>query len=96
MLCGGLLSAFVPGSVIEWQGKMCKGNLLQLHCCVQINVSETEEAMDTLETLEWRLQRHWQHWMHKTQEEDKQNKKHNTICVGHNYAQATTNNVYNI
>jgi len=27
MLCGGLISAFVPGSVIEWQGKMCKGNL---------------------------------------------------------------------
>lgn len=25
MLCGGLISAFVPGSVIEWQDKMCKG-----------------------------------------------------------------------
>jgi hypothetical protein len=27
------------------------------------------------------------------QDEDKQNKKHNTICVGHHYAQASTNNV---
>jgi hypothetical protein len=26
---------------------------------------------------------------HKTQDEDKQNKKHNTICVGHHYAQDT-------
>jgi len=28
-----------------------------------------------------------------TQDEDKQNKKHNTICVGHHYAQTNTNNV---
>ena len=27
--------------------------------------------------------------MHKTQDEDKQIKKHNTICVGHHYAQDT-------
>ena len=30
---------------------------------------------------------------HKTQDEDTQNKKHNTICVGHNYTQTNTNNV---
>ena len=28
-----------------------------------------------------------------TQDEDKQNKKHNTICVGHHYTQIHTNNV---
>ena len=28
-----------------------------------------------------------------TQDEDKQSIKHNTICVGHHYAQANTNNV---
>jgi hypothetical protein len=28
-----------------------------------------------------------------TQDEDKKNKTHNTICVGHHYAQANTNNV---
>jgi len=28
-----------------------------------------------------------------TQDEEKQNKKHNTICVGHHYLQASTNNV---
>ena len=28
-----------------------------------------------------------------TQDEDKQKKKHNTICVGHHYTQANTNNV---
>jgi hypothetical protein len=28
-----------------------------------------------------------------TQDQDKQNKKYNTICVGHHYAQANTNNV---
>jgi len=27
------------------------------------------------------------------QDEDKQNKKHNTICVGHHCTQASTNNV---
>ena len=27
-----------------------------------------------------------------TQDEDKQDKKHNTICVGHHYTQINTNN----
>ena len=27
-----------------------------------------------------------------TQDEDKQNKKHNTICVGHHYMQTNANN----
>ena len=30
-----------------------------------------------------------------TPDEDKQNKQHNTICVGHHYTQANTNNVNN-
>jgi len=36
-------------------------------------------------------QRNWQHRVHKTQ--DKQNKKHNTICVGHHYKQTHTHSV---
>jgi len=28
-----------------------------------------------------------------TQDQEKQNKKHNTICVGHHYSQTNTNNV---
>jgi len=28
-----------------------------------------------------------------TQDEEKQNKKYDTICVGHHYTQANTNNV---
>ena len=31
----------------------------------------------------WTIQKNWQHRVHKTQDEDKQNKKHNTVCVGH-------------
>ena len=31
--------------------------------------------------------------MHKTQYEDKHTSKHNTICDGHRYTQANTNNV---
>ena len=27
------------------------------------------------------------------QDEEKQNEKHNTICIGHHYAQVNTNNV---
>jgi hypothetical protein len=27
-----------------------------------------------------------------TQDEDKQDKKHNTICIGHHYTQTNTNN----
>ena len=30
---------------------------------------------------------------YSTQDEDKQNKKHNTIYVGHHYAQTNTHNV---
>ena len=32
--------------------------------------------------------------MLKTQYEDKHTNKHNTICAGHRYTQANTNNVY--
>ena len=38
----------------------------------------------------WTTQRNWQHRAHKTK---KNTKKHNTICAGHHYAQANTNNV---
>jgi hypothetical protein len=31
--------------------------------------------------------------IYSTQDEDKQNKKHNTIYVGHHYTQTNTNNV---
>ena len=33
--------------------------------------------------------------MHKTQYEDKHTSKHNTICDGHRYTQANTNNLNN-
>ena len=33
---------------------------------------------------EWTFQRNWQHWVHKTKD-----KNHNTLCVGHHYAQDT-------
>jgi hypothetical protein len=44
------------------------------------------------------IQRNWQHYVYKTEDENKTNKKkikntHNTICVGHHYAQAKTNYV---
>jgi hypothetical protein len=29
----------------------------------------------------------------QTQDEDKQNKKYNTVCVGHHYTKTNTNNV---
>jgi hypothetical protein len=35
----------------------------------------------------------WQYCEHKTQAEDKQNKKHSTICIGHNYMQTNINAV---
>jgi len=28
-----------------------------------------------------------------TQDKDKQNKKHNTLCVGHHYMQTNSNNI---
>ena len=31
----------------------------------------------------------------RIQDEDKQNKQQNTICVGHHYLQANTNNINN-
>jgi hypothetical protein len=51
---------------------------------VLINVRENRSG-----NREWTIQRNWQHWVQKTQDEDKQN----TICVGHHYMQANTNNV---
>jgi len=42
---------------------------------------------------EWTIQRNWQNWVHKTEDEEEQNKYHNTICIGHHYTQANTNNV---
>jgi hypothetical protein len=52
-------------------------------CKLINNVTENQRG-----NQDWTIQQHWQHWVHKTQE-DKQNKKHNTICVGHHYTQDT-------
>ena len=57
-------------------------------CKLINNVTENQR-----DNQDWTIQQHWQHWVHKTQEEDKQNKKHNTICVGHQYTQ-TQKHVY--
>ena len=38
----------------------------------------------------WPVQRNWQPRAHKTK---KHKPKHNTICVGHQHAQANTNNL---
>ena len=56
-------------------------------CKLINNVTENQRG-----NQDWTIQQHWQHWVHKTQE-DKQNKKHNTICVGHHYTQ-TQKHVY--
>ena len=40
-----------------------------------------------MDNQKWTIQRNWQHLTHKIQHRYKQNKKHNTICVGHHYAQ---------
>jgi hypothetical protein len=40
----------------------------------------------------WKIQRNWQHRAHKTKK-NKTKPQHKTICVGHDYAQANTNNV---
>ena len=52
-------------------------------CKLINNVTENQRG-----NQDWTIQQHWQHWVHKTQE-DKQNKKHNTIYVGHHYTQDT-------
>jgi len=49
--------------------------------------------MEILLILVCTIQINWQHLVHETQEEDIQSKKHNTICVGHYYAQTNTNNI---
>ena len=55
---------------------------------IKKTLGKTEEG-----NQQWTIQRNWQHWVHKTPDEDKQNKKHNTIYVGHHYAQINTTNV---
>ena len=48
--------------------------------------SKTDETKNTTQyVLETTIQ--------KTQDEDRRNKKHNTICVGHHYAQTNTDSV---
>ena len=49
-----------------------------------INVNETDVAIKNGHS-----KRHWQHWVHNAQDEDKQNKKYNTICVGHHHKRDT-------
>ena len=51
----------------------------------EINIRENRMG-----NQEWTNQRNWQHWVHTTK---KSKQKYNTICVGHNYGQAKTNNV---
>jgi len=58
--------------------------------CLGYKINGRENRRDN---QEWTIQRKWQHWVHKTKGEDTQNKKHNTICVGHRYVQINTNNV---
>jgi hypothetical protein len=58
--------------------------------CLGYKINGRENRMNN---QEWTIQRKWQHWVHKTKGEDTQNKKHNTICVGHRYVQINTNNV---
>ena len=38
----------------------------------------------------WTIQRHWQHRVHKTKTNER---KHNTICLVHYYAQTNTHSV---
>jgi hypothetical protein len=52
----------------------------------KINVREHRRG-----NQKWGIQRNWQHRVHKTK--TNKTKKHNTICGGHHYAQANTNNV---
>ena len=57
------------------------------------DITEILLKINRRDNQEWTIHRKWQHRVHKAQDEDKQNKKHNTICVGHHYAQTNTNNV---
>ena len=45
--------------------------------------------------IKWTIQKNWQHRSHKTKRKNKnKNKKNpNTMCVGHHYLHANTNNV---
>jgi hypothetical protein len=56
----------------------------KLHTYDIINVREYRKY-----NQKWTIQRNLQHRVHNT----KTKKKHNTICVGHHYAQTNTNNV---
>ena len=53
----------------------------------KINIREYQR-----DNQKWTIQRNWQHRVHKTKT-NKVKTQHNTICVGHHYAQTNTNNV---
>jgi len=62
------------------------------------NPENTEGTIKTGQSREyrsgnqkWTIQRNWQHRVHTRRRKTKQ--KHNTICVGHQYAQINTNNL---
>ena len=68
---------------------MQKPNIPKCACEWTINVRENRRS-----NHEWTIQRNWQHWGHKTKTNE--TKKHNTICLGHQYWQKNTNNVNKI
>ena len=53
-----------------------------------INIRENRRGY-----AKWTIQGNWQHKVHKTKTSKA---KHNTLCVGHHYAQTTTHNVNKI
>jgi len=73
---------FVNKSIIFKQTRI---NMIKLNkkWWPYINVKEYPRG-----NQKWTIQRNWQHRVQNTK------KKHNTICVGHHYAQTNTNNIY--
>ena len=54
-------------------------------CCTPLCIRHKTKTTKTKNTTQYGLYT----TIHKTQDQDKQNKKHNTICVGHNHIQDT-------
>jgi hypothetical protein len=57
------------------------------------NVHEQTSTNSHEKRLRRGNQINWQYWAQKTEDEDKQSKKHNKICVGHQYMQTSINNI---
>ena len=69
----------------NWSSTLNGSGSPHTHCTNYINVREYRRC-----NKKWIFQRNWQHRVYKTKK-NKQNQ--NTICVGHHYTQANTNNV---